>query len=103
VSEATVFLNSFDCSRLENITFEGVIGSDIDFKLSTKLTEASIRSIIEHLSDTASGKTLTLSKVAVDNAFVFYWDGGRVPGSDETNPFWPQLRDSKPNWTITLV
>lgn len=103
VSEVTVFSNSFECSRLENIAFEGAIGNDIDFKSCTKLTEVSIRSIIEHLSDTASGKTLTLSKVAVDNAFVFYWDGGEVPGTAEYNPFWPQLRDSKPNWTITLV
>ena len=104
VSEMIMFPNSFmNCPMLENIVFEGVIGQDINFRWSTELTEASIRSIITHLSDTASGKTLTLSKVAVDNAFMFSWEGGDVPGTDETNPYWPQLRDSKPNWTITLV
>jgi hypothetical protein len=92
-----------DATQLINITIEGVIGQNIDLRWSTKLTEASIRGIITHLSDTASGKTLTLSKVAVDDAFVFFWDGGEVPGTAEDNPFWPQLRDSKPNWTITLV
>lgn len=111
VNETIMFPNSFmNCPMLENIAFEGVIGSDIDFKSSTKLTEASIRGIITHLSDTASGKTLTLSKVAVDNAFVFgFYDPNNpennmeIPGTAEDNPFWPQLRDSKPNWTITLV
>jgi hypothetical protein len=103
--ESTTFNTPFaNCTSLENITFEGVIGQDIDFTPCTKLRETSIRSIITHLSDTASGKTLTLSKTAVDNAFMYSgWEGGDVPGSDETNPFWPQLRDSKPNWTITLV
>jgi hypothetical protein len=51
---------------LVNVAFEGVIGQDIDFKDSSKLSKASIESIVSHLSDTASGKTLTLSKVAVD-------------------------------------
>jgi hypothetical protein len=101
----TVFLDiAFtNCVALKDITFEGVIGTDLVLQYSTKLTDASIESIITHLSDTASGKTLTLSKVAVDNAFMFSGDGGDVPGTDETNPYWPQLRDSKPNWTITLV
>ena len=104
VNESIIFSRTFvNCPLLENIIFEGVIGQDIDFTSCTKLREASIRSSITHLSDTASGKTLTLSKVAVDNAFLFSWEGGNVPGTDETNPFWPQLRDSKPNWTITLV
>jgi hypothetical protein len=104
VTEGLKYSSTFKgCANLKNIVFEGVIGEDINFQWSTKLTEASIRSIITHLSDTASGKTLTLSKVAVDNAFMFSGDGGDVPGTDESNPYWPQLRDSKPNWTITLV
>jgi hypothetical protein len=104
LSENTVIERPFvETGALENITIEGVIGQNIDLRWSTKLTYASIKSIIEHLSDTASGKTLTLSKTAVDNAFLFGWEGGDVPGTDETNPVWPPLRDSKPNWTITLV
>lgn len=101
VSEVTVFSNSFECSRLENITFEGAIGNDIDFNSCTKLTEVSIRSIIEHLSDTASGKTLTLSKVAVDNAYGWYIGDSFAPGSSSGT--WNELVVSKPNWTITLV
>lgn len=102
VSEMTMFSSSFlNCRMLENITFEGVIGSDIDFNTCTKLTEASIRSIIEHLSDTASGKTLTLSKVAVDNAYGWYIGDSFAPGS--SSGAWDVLVASKPNWTITLV
>ena len=96
------------CPALESVTFDGEIGYGMNLKWSTKLTEKSIRNIIEHLSDNVSGKTLTLSKAAVDEAFKFvseYEDGTRfeVLGSAEDNPYWPQLRDSKPNWQITLV
>jgi hypothetical protein len=77
------------CSALENITIRGKIAGSTSLQWSTKLTEASIRSIITHLSDTASGKTLTLSKTAVNNAF--------------TNEQWNELVNSKTNWTISLV
>lgn len=84
------FNNAFwDCINLQNIVFEGVIGQAINFQRSTKLTKASIESIITHLSDTASGKTLTLSLTAVNNAFA----------TDE----WNSLIKSKSNWTISLV
>jgi hypothetical protein len=67
--EATIFNNTFiRCSALKNIFFEGVIGQSISFQHSTKLSADSIKSIIEHLSDTASDKTLTLSKTAVEAA-----------------------------------
>ena len=102
VSEATFFPSSFqNCKKLENIAFEGVIGSDIDFTSCTKLTEASIRSIITHLSDTASGKTLTLSKTAADAAFPCWFDGVNVGAGGNSD--WVTLVSSKPNWTITLV
>ena len=91
-----------NCNELTTIAFEGVIGQDINFQWSTKLNEASIRSIIGHLSDTASGKTLTLSKVAADNAFP-QWIPGDVNVGTELNSAWATLVASKPNWTITLV
>lgn len=69
VNENTTFSNTFGgCSALQNITFDGVIGENIVFKSCTKLSADSIRSIITHLSDTSSGKTLTLSKTAVENS-----------------------------------
>jgi hypothetical protein len=67
--EDTTFVDAFRTdSKLRNIAFDGVIGQNINFQWSTKLSADSIRSIMEHLSGTASGKTLTLSKTAVENA-----------------------------------
>ena len=64
------FKLSFDyCSKLEKITFEGVIGKNINFQWSP-LTEASIRSVIGALSRTATGQTLTLKKDAKEAAFT---------------------------------
>lgn len=104
VGEQCTFDQTFiNCSALKNIVFEGIIGNNMDFRWSTLLTRASIESIVNHLSDDALSKTLTLSKTAVDDAFIFYFEEIEVPGSDETNPYWTPLRDSKPNWTITLV
>lgn len=54
---------------LEEIEFNGTIPVNISIKDSSKLSTASIKSIINALSDTAVGKTLTLSKTAVENAF----------------------------------
>lgn len=50
------------CSNLEDITFEGVIGNNIAFAQSSKLTNASVQSIIDHLKDLtgATAQTLTL-------------------------------------------
>lgn len=90
------------CSALINITIRGKITGNTDLKDSKQLSEASITNIINHLSDTVSGKTLTLSKTAVDNAFAYDLGGGDMrPGS--TNGYWMELVDSKPNWQISLV
>jgi hypothetical protein len=59
----------FDYSpKIKNVQFEGVLGESLAMGHCKQLSADSIRSIIEHLSDTAEGKTLTLSQVAVDNA-----------------------------------
>ena len=94
------------CSALENITFEGVIGNDINFQWSTLLTRASIESIVSHLSDTASGKTLTLSKLAADNAFPCPMEdgnGGWINVGCGGNSEWLELVATKSNWQISLV
>lgn len=68
--------NAFnECNALKNIKFGGVIGQNLDMHWSP-LTADSIRSIMEHLSDTSSGKTLTLSKTAVETAIANGGFGG---------------------------
>lgn len=75
------------CIGLQNITIEGVIGNSISFWQSP-LSAASITSIVNALSPTASGKTLTLSTSAVNSAFT----------TDE----WNSLKATKSNWAFSL-
>lgn len=76
--------------KLEHIIFEGVIGqNNFDIHWSTLLDKESIESIINCLSTTTSGLTVTLSQTAIDNAF--------------TSEEWEVLEATKPNWTISLV
>lgn len=57
-----------NCSKLKNIKFGGDLLNTMSFAYSAELSGDSIKSIVNHLSDTATGKTLTLSQTAVSNA-----------------------------------
>jgi hypothetical protein len=89
-----VFNNTFQyCNALENLTIEGVIGQNgFDVRYSKKLSKASITSVINALSTTTSGLTVTLSKTAVETAF-----------GSTTSEEWLALVATKSNWTISLV
>lgn len=101
VSETTRFNGAFkDCNSLENLTIEGTIGqSGLILQWSTKLSKASIESIITHLSSTTSGLSVTLSKTSVDTAFET--SEGAADGS--TGEEWLALIAPKSNWTIQLL
>jgi hypothetical protein len=88
------FVNTFNYDNaLENITFEGVIGQNgFNMQWSTKLSKASITSIINALSPDTSGLTVTLSRQAVISAF-----------GSTTSDEWLNLIATKSNWTISLV
>ena len=81
--------NTFEnCTSLTDVVFEGIAKeSNVNMKWCP-LSRASIESVMAALGDTASGKTLTLKKTAVEAAF--------------TTEEWETLVASKPNWTITL-
>jgi len=98
LSADTVFY-SFpgSATELENITVEGTLAmSGFNARYCTKLSKASIVSIINTLSTETSGLSVTLSKTAVDNAF-----GDGVTGSESEE--WTALIDTRNNWTISLV
>jgi hypothetical protein len=78
-----------NCTALENVVFEGVIPKNINMQWSTKLTKASITSVINALSTTATGQTATFSQTAVNNAF--------------TTAERDALIATKSNWTIALA
>ena len=65
----TSYLSDFaNCTALENIVFEGVIGCAISFSSSSKLSDASVQSIIDHLADLTgqTAQTLTFHKTVGD-------------------------------------
>ncbi len=94
---SSTFIN---CLSLENLVIEGVIGKNgFNVQWSTKLSQDSIVSIINALSPTTSGLTVTLSKTAVNNAFET--SGGTADGP--TSAEWLALIATRSNWTISLV
>lgn len=91
VASATTYSGAFDSMvDLENLLVEGTIGTNgFNVKWSTKLTRESLVSIINALSTTTSGLSVSLSQEAVNAAFT----------TDE----WNTLIATKPNWTISLT
>ena len=88
--KTTNLSNAFvNCGALTNITIEGEIATNVDLRFSPLLSQDSITSILDALSKTATGQTITLSKTAVENAF------------DTTT--WKSITDGLPNWTFTLI
>ena len=75
-------------TNLKNITIEGVIGNNFDIQYCP-LTKESITSVINALSSSATGKTVTFKKTAKEAAF--------------TQEEWEALISTKSNWTISLV
>lgn len=101
ISETATSLNDAfsGCSSLEYVRFTGVIPVNFSFQSCKKLTKASIENIMETLSTTATGKTVTFAKVAVDKAFET--SEGANDGS--TSAEWSTLVNTRSNWTINLA
>lgn len=91
VSKKTTFTaSSFRCTKLKHMIVTGTIAKN-NFNVSscTLLDKESITSIINALSSTTSGLSVTISKTAKEAAFT----------ADE----WSALIAAKTNWTINLV
>lgn len=102
INEQTLFANTTfnGCANLKNIVFEGTLGQNgLNLQWSTKLSAASLESIINALTDTTRYLTVTLSLAAVNKAFETA--EGANDGSDSVS--WRFLRGSKPYWNIALV
>ena len=76
--------------QLKEVRFAGVIGQNgLNLSGTKVLSKDSFESLVNALSATATGKTVTLSNVAKQAAF--------------TAEEWAALIATKPNWTISLV
>lgn len=90
----------FGCSALEKVNIIGTIKISLDFKDSTLLSKESITSIVNALSQTTSGLTITFSKTAVNNAFGINVDD---PTTYPEGSEYYILRNSKSNWTFNYA
>ena len=79
-------------------TEDSVIAASVSFAQTGSLSRESIESIISAISETVTGKTLTLNKSAVNKAFET--GTGLKDGANSTE--WQALVATKPNWTISL-
>ena len=88
---STDFTNWFrSCGNLVNLSIEGIIDkTGLDLQYSKLLSKTSIESVVNALSTTTSGLSITLSKTAVNAAF--------------TDAEWSALAGTKTNWNINLV
>ncbi len=85
-------------TALTHVIFEGCIGNDLSFS-SCPLNKESIISVVNALSATVTGKTITLKKTAVNNAFKT----GTELADGSTSQEWLDLIATKQNWTISLA
>lgn len=98
--KATYIYQMFNgCSALENVIFKGTLQCNgLTLNNSTKLSKASIESLINCLSASTSGLSVTLSSASVKKAFETSSGANDGNTSDE----WKNLIATKSNWTITL-
>ena len=94
VLESQVFNKTFEyCFKLENIVVEGTIGQNgFDIHWSTLLSADSLKSIINALSTTTTGLTITLPTTAQANYEAVYGTGS-----------WSVLVTTRSNWTIAYA
>ena len=100
-NENTTYSKVFvDCKSLINLTIDGTIGQNgFNVQWSTKLSHDSIVSIINALSATTTGLTVTLSLAAVNSAF----ETSEGANDGNTSSEWLALVATRSNWTIALA
>lgn len=79
-------------TSLEEIRFEGIIGNSLDIHWSTKLSMESLASIVNALSKTASGQSITLPTTARQT-----YDNATISGA------WDNLVSQYTNWTFAYA
>ena len=86
--------------ELRYVIFEGTfVNSGFNFSSSPLLSKESILSIVNALSNSTTGLSITLSLTAVNTAF----ETSTGAGDGSTSEEWAALIATKPNWTISLA
>ena len=79
----------YNCTKLQKLTINGVIPYSMSFSYSRVLNKESIEGVVNALSDTATGQTITFSQLAVNATFT----------TDELTA----LEATKPNWSFAYA
>ena len=88
-----------ECATVVRLRWvDSIASQNLDVSSATLLDAESIRQTISILSDSGSGKTVSFSTLAVDNAFETA--EGLADGSESEE--WNALVATKSNWTISL-
>lgn len=89
----------WSCPQLQTVSVVGTLhDGNLGLQKSPLLSRDSIIGLVNALSDTATGKTLTLSQTAVNTAFETA--AGAADGARSAD--WMALTATKPNWTFAL-
>lgn len=89
----------YNCSSLKDLrVVENCIEVSISLQWSPILSAESIRNTFGGLNSEVTGQTLTLSLTAVKKAF----ETSKGANDGDTSAEWLALKDTKPNWTISL-
>lgn len=86
------------CRKLTNLIINGTIGKSGVNLQESPLNKASLTNVINALSTSTSGLTVTLGLASVNSAFET--SEGANDGSNSAE--WKTLADTRKNWTITL-
>lgn len=86
-------------SGLVDLTVDGHFTKTVNLSRCSKLTKASIISVLSALSDTATGQTVTFSRTAVNKAFETA--EGMNDGTSSLE--WEAMCWEHTNWTIALA
>lgn len=89
----------YSCRSLADLVIDGTIGQTGTNLSWSPLSKASLISVVNALSSTTTGLTVTLRLAAVNTAFET--TAGAADGS--TSEEWTALIATKPNWTINLI
>ena len=98
VNENLLYTGWFSiCPALEEISFEGVIGSSISFANSPLLTIGSIESILRCLSKTTTVEQITFNSAVKETFYNAY-----KTAFDNADLAWDYLCGQYTNWTFVL-
>lgn len=88
----------YRCEALKTLNVMGQLGCDVDIRYSP-LNHYSIVGLVEHLSPTATGKTVTFSKTHVNKQY----ETSKDAKNGTTSEAWRAIVALRPNWTITVA